>query len=49
LLGYIEAAPQIESATAEVETGLDAVAIEDTGDTGRGGALIAAAAAPVGG
>ena len=40
LLGYIEAAPQIESATAEVELALTQVAIEDTGDTGRGGALL---------
>ena len=40
LLGYIEAAPQIESATAQVELALTQVAIEDTGDTGRGGALL---------
>ena len=40
LLGYIEAAPQIESATAEIETALTQIAIEDTGDTGRGGALL---------
>ena len=40
LLGYIEAAPQIESATAEIEAALAQVAIEDTGDTGRGGALL---------
>ena len=40
LLGYIESAPQIESATMEVETALTRVAIEDTGDTGRGGALL---------
>jgi hypothetical protein len=40
LLGYIEAAPQIESATAEIELALTQVAIEDTGDTGRGGALL---------
>ena len=40
LLGYIDAAPQIESATAEVELALTQVAIEDTGDTGRGGALL---------
>ena len=40
LLGYIEAAPQIESAMAEIETALMQVAIEDTGDTGRGGALL---------
>jgi len=40
LLGYIEAAPQIESATAEIETVLTEVAIEDTGETGRGGALL---------
>jgi hypothetical protein len=40
LLGYIEAAPQIESATAGVERALAQVAIEDTGDTGRGGALL---------
>lgn len=40
LLGYIEAAPQIEAATVEVETALTRVAIEDTGDTGRGGALL---------
>jgi hypothetical protein len=39
-LGYIEAAPQIESATAEIELALAQVAIEDTGDTGRGGALL---------
>ena len=40
LLGYIEAAPQIESATAEIDMALTRVAIEDTGDTGRGGALL---------
>ena len=40
LLGYIEAAPQIESATAEADLALMRVAIEDTGDTGRGGALL---------
>ena len=40
LLGYIEAAPKIESATADIETALTQVAIEDTGDTGRGGALL---------
>ena len=40
LLGYIEAAPQIELATAEIESALTEVAIEDTGDTGRGGALL---------
>ena len=40
LLGYIEAAPQIESATAGVEMALTRIAIEDTGDTGRGGALL---------
>ena len=40
LLGYIEAAPQIESATAEIDLALEQVAIEDTGDTGRGGALL---------
>tara|TARA_B100000902_G_scaffold367968_1_gene390990 strand:+ start:80 stop:721 length:642 start_codon:yes stop_codon:yes gene_type:complete len=40
LLGYIEAAPQIESAAAEIDLALARVAIEDTGDTGRGGALL---------
>lgn len=40
LLGYIEAAPKIELATAEVDMALARVAIEDTGDTGRGGALL---------
>ena len=40
LLGYIEAAPQIQSATADIEAALAQVAIEDTGDTGRGGALL---------
>lgn len=40
LLGYIEAAPDIESATADIEMALTQVAIEDTGDTGRGGALL---------
>ena len=40
LLGYIEAAPQIELATAEIEAALTQIAIEDTGDTGRGGALL---------
>ena len=40
LLGYIEAAPQIESANAEIDLALTRVAIEDTGDTGRGGALL---------
>lgn len=40
LLGYIEAAPKIATATADIETALAQVAIEDTGDTGRGGALL---------
>ena len=40
LLGYIEAAPQIELATAEIQSALTLIAIEDTGDTGRGGALL---------
>lgn len=40
LLGYIEAAPRIDLALAEVEAALASVAIEDTGDSGRGGALL---------
>lgn len=40
LLGYIEAAPKIESAAAEIRVVLAQVAIEDTGETGRGGALL---------
>ena len=40
LLGYIEAAPSIRTTLAEVDTALSQLAIEDTGDTGRGGALL---------
>ena len=40
LLGYIEAAPNIRDTLAEVDTALSELAIEDTGDTGRGGALL---------
>ena len=40
LLGYIEAAPKITATLAEVDTALSELAIEDTGDTGRGGALL---------
>ena len=40
LLGYIEAAPKITSTLAEVDMALSELAIEDTGDTGRGGALL---------
>lgn len=40
LLGYIESAPQIDLALSEVSAALASVAIEDTGDTGRGGALL---------
>lgn len=40
LLGYIEAAPSINATLAEVDIALSELAIEDTGDTGRGGALL---------
>lgn len=40
LLGYIEASPQIDVTLARVNEALSQVAIEDTGDTGRGGALL---------
>ena len=40
LLGYIDAAPNITATLAEVDTALSQLAIEDTGDTGRGGALL---------
>ena len=40
LLGYIEAAPQIDASLTEVTGALSEVAIEDTGDSGRGGALL---------
>ena len=40
LLGYIEASPQIDATLARVNEALSRVAIEDTGDTGRGGALL---------
>ena len=40
LLGYIEAAPKISATLAEVDIELSELAIEDTGDTGRGGALL---------
>ena len=40
LLGYIEAAPSITTTLAEVNIALSQLAIEDTGDTGRGGALL---------
>ena len=40
LLGYIEAAPSITATLAEVDIALSELAIEDTGDTGRGGALL---------
>lgn len=40
LLGYIEAAPRIDLALTEVNAALSDVAIEDTGDSGRGGALL---------
>ena len=40
LLGYIEAAPRITATLAEVDTALSKLAIEDTGDTGRGGAML---------
>jgi hypothetical protein len=40
LLGYIEAAPSIRATLAEVDAALSELAIEDTGDTGRGGALL---------
>ena len=40
LLGYIEAAPSITATLAEVDAALSELAIEDTGDTGRGGALL---------
>lgn len=40
LLGYIEAAPRIDLSLMEVNAALSGVAIEDTGDSGRGGALL---------
>mgnify|MGYP000073448381 FL=1 len=40
LLGYFEAAPDINATLAEVDVALSKLAIEDTGDTGRGGALL---------
>ncbi len=40
LLGYIEAGPQIDQTLTEIELALSRIAIEDTGDTGRGGALL---------
>jgi hypothetical protein len=40
LLGYIDAAPRINATLAEVDITLSDLAIEDTGDTGRGGALL---------
>lgn len=40
LLGYIEAAPQMDLSLLQVNDALAQVAIEDTGDTGRGGALL---------
>lgn len=40
LLGYIEAEPLIEQTLGEVNAVLSEVAIEDTGDTGRGGAIL---------
>ena len=40
LLGYIDAAPSIDATLAEVDIALSELAIEDTGDTGRGGALL---------
>jgi hypothetical protein len=40
LLGYIEVAPNINATLAEVDIALSDLAIEDTGDTGRGGALL---------
>ncbi|MDG1214392.1 MAG: hypothetical protein P8N17_00190, partial [Luminiphilus sp.] len=40
LLGYIDAAPNINATLTEVDIALSELAIEDTGDTGRGGALL---------
>jgi hypothetical protein len=40
LLGYIEAAPSITATLADIDVALSELAIEDTGDTGRGGALL---------
>lgn len=40
LLGYIDAAPSINATLTEVDIVLSELAIEDTGDTGRGGALL---------
>ena len=40
LLGYLDAAPRINATLAEVDIVLSELAIEDTGDTGRGGALL---------
>lgn len=40
LMGYIEAEPRIDQALGELNSALSEVAIEDTGDTGRGGAIL---------
>ena len=40
LLGYIESAPSITATLADIDVALSELAIEDTGDTGRGGALL---------
>ena len=40
LLGYIEAAPSITATLTDVNVALSELAIEDTGDSGRGGALL---------
>ena len=40
LLGYIEVAPSITATLADIDVALSELAIEDTGDTGRGGALL---------
>jgi hypothetical protein len=40
LLGYVEAAPRIRATLTDVDIALSELANEDTGDTGRGGALL---------
>jgi len=39
-LGYVDAAPEIASTLIQVSDALSSVVIEDTGDSGRGGALL---------
>ena len=40
LLGYVEVTSQLEQALSETAVALSLVAIEDTGESGRGGALL---------